>query len=184
MSCLKRMVGRLLYAMAVHLPEVSTINIGQKSLRALCAKLIITRCGKNVNIRKGARFASDIVLDNNSGIGAYSRIYGPTRIGKNVMMGEECILNPVNHSIEDVSCPMNEQGFEERRSVVIEDDVWIGCRVIILSGVTVGTGSVLAAGAVVTKDVPPYAIVGGVPAKVVRYRTDVQKQDAEEAKTV
>lgn len=54
--------------------------------------------------------------------------------------------------------------------IVIKDDVWIGHRAIILSGVTVGQGAVIAAGAVVTKDVPPYAIVGGVPAKVIKYR--------------
>lgn len=54
--------------------------------------------------------------------------------------------------------------------IVIEDDVWIGCRATILSGVHVGQGAVIAAGAVVTKDVPPYAIVGGVPAKIISYR--------------
>ena len=65
---------------------------------------------------------------------------------------------------------MMEQGFEEERPVVIGNDVWIGDRVIILPGVHVGDGSILAAGAVVTKDVPPYAIVGGVPAKLIRMR--------------
>lgn len=55
-------------------------------------------------------------------------------------------------------------------AIVVEDDVWIGFRSTILSGVTLGRGSVIAAGAVVTKDVPPYAIVGGVPAKVIKYR--------------
>ena len=54
--------------------------------------------------------------------------------------------------------------------IVVEDDVWIGCRVTVLSGVRIGQGSVVAAGSVVTKDVPPYAIVGGVPARVIKYR--------------
>lgn len=56
--------------------------------------------------------------------------------------------------------------------IIVEDDVWIGCRATILSGVHIGQGAVVAAGAVVTKDVPPYAIVGGVPAKVIKYRFD------------
>lgn len=54
--------------------------------------------------------------------------------------------------------------------IIVEDDVWIGCRATILSGVHIGQGAVVAAGSVVTKDVPPYAIVGGVPAKVIKYR--------------
>ena len=54
--------------------------------------------------------------------------------------------------------------------IIVEDDVWIGCRSTILSGVRIGQGAVVAAGSVVTKDVPPYAIVGGVPAKVIKYR--------------
>ena len=54
--------------------------------------------------------------------------------------------------------------------IIVEDDVWIGCRVTVLSGVHIGQGAVVAAGSVVNKDVPPYAIVGGVPAKVIKYR--------------
>ena len=76
---------------------------------------------------------------------------------------------------------------------IIEDDVWIGCNATILQGVKIGTGAIVAAGAVVTKDVPPYAIVGGVPAKIIKYRfteeqikgllkTEWWKRDAEEFK--
>jgi serine acetyltransferase len=54
--------------------------------------------------------------------------------------------------------------------IIIKDDVWIGANAIILSGVTIGQGALIGAGAVVTKDVPPYAIVGGNPAKVIKYR--------------
>ena len=59
---------------------------------------------------------------------------------------------------------------ESKGDIVVEDDVWIGCRAIILSGIKVGRGAIIAAGAVITKDVPPYAIVAGCPAKVIKYR--------------
>lgn len=64
----------------------------------------------------------------------------------------------------------NEKLPENDRDIIIDDDVWIGINAIILGGVHIGTGSVIGAGSVVTKDVPPYAIVGGNPAKVIRYR--------------
>lgn len=67
--------------------------------------------------------------------------------------------------------------FKEFSDVVIGNDVWIGTRSVILDGVTIGDGAIVAAGAVVTKDVPPYAIVGGVPAKVIRYRFTEEKID-------
>jgi carbonic anhydrase/acetyltransferase-like protein (isoleucine patch superfamily) len=60
--------------------------------------------------------------------------------------------------------------FEEYRQTIIGNDVWIGARAILIDGITVGDGAVIGAGAVVTKDVPPYAIVGGVPAKIIKYR--------------
>ena len=65
---------------------------------------------------------------------------------------------------------MNQQWSLPKQKVIIGDDVWIGTRVIILPGVRVGTGSIIGAGAVVTKDVPDYAIVGGVPAKIIKFR--------------
>ena len=67
---------------------------------------------------------------------------------------------------------MMQQGFDTERPVTIDDDVWIGDRVLILAGVHVGKGAIIGAGAVVTKDVPPYAIVGGNPAHIIRMRGD------------
>lgn len=62
------------------------------------------------------------------------------------------------------------EGFQSKGNIIVDDDVWIGYRTTILSGVHIGQGAVIAAGSVVVKDVPPYAIVGGVPAKVIKYR--------------
>ena len=91
-------------------------------------------------------------------------------MGKNVMMGPDCIIYTQNHRFDDLEKPMIEQGFQKEKPVVIGDDVWIGVRVTILPGVRIGSHTVIAAGAVVTKDIPDYAIAGGVPAKVLKYR--------------
>ena len=76
------------------------------------------------------------------------------------------------------NCENDKSQIRDNRSVEIGNDVWIGANVIILPGVKIGDGAVLAAGAVVTKDVEPYAIVGGVPAKVSRYRFDQEMIEA------
>ncbi len=86
------------------------------------------------------------------------------------MMGPEVMIFTSNHRFDRIDIPMICQEREEPKKVVIGDDVWIGARVIILSGVRVGNGVVIGAGSVVTHDVPDYAVVCGVPAKVIRYR--------------
>lgn len=171
MKRLKHICGKSLYSIARHFPEsYASINIGQKKLRAFCAKQILTKCGDNINIEKGAIFASNVELGNHSGIGINARINGKCIIGNNVMMGPECMIYTINHTIARTDIPMNMQGNEVEEPVVIEDDVWIGARVTILPGCHIHKGSVIAAGAVVTQDVEPFAIVGGVPARVLKKR--------------
>lgn len=86
-------------------------------------------------------------------------------------MGPECRLFTRNHASGDTRTPMRIQGFDPPRGITIEDDVWLGARVMIMPGVTVGRGSILAAGAIVTKNVEPYTVVAGAPAHVVRHRS-------------
>lgn len=141
-----------------------------KKLRAHAVRGFILHCGKNVNIEHGACISSKLSIDDNSGVGINCTVKGTAIIGKNVMMGPECIIFCSNHCFERTDIPMCEQGFTEDEPCIIGDDVWIGQRVMIMPGVKIGNGVVIAAGAVVTKDVPDYAIVGGVPAKIIRYR--------------
>lgn len=124
-----------------------------------------------MNIEKGAQICSGISLGDNSGIGenAWMLSDGIT-IGNDVMMGPDCMMFTSNHRTDNLDIPMWHQGFTEVKPIVIEDDVWIGARVIILQGVTIGRGSIIAAGSVVTKDVEPYSIVGGNPAKLIKKR--------------
>jgi acetyltransferase-like isoleucine patch superfamily enzyme len=91
-------------------------------------------------------------------------------IGANCMIAARCALTPYQHDFTDTDCPMCEQPLTSRGDIVIEDDVWLGLNVCVMDGVTIGTGAIVGAGAVVTEDIPPYAIAGGVPARVIRFR--------------
>ena len=132
---------------------------------------LFDHCGKNVNIEQGARFATGfrIRIGSGSGLGVNASVHGPLRIGENVMMGPDVTILSQTHIIDRVDIPMGQQGMREAE-VVIGNDVWIGMRVVIMPGVKVGNGVVIGAGAVVTKDIPDYAIVGGVPAKIIKFR--------------
>lgn len=139
-------------------------------VKNIISKRIITYLGANVNWGTKIRITNEISIGNNSGIGDRSIINGPIEIGENVMMSPEVWIMTVNHCADRIDIPMNRQGFTSPKKVIIGNDVWIGARTIILPGVKIGEGSIVAAGSVVTKDVLPYTIVGGVPAKVIKSR--------------
>lgn len=143
-----------------------------RKIRSGVAKRCFDKFGKNINIEKGADFGrgNGISIGDNSGIGVRCEVRGPLEIGKDVMMGPEVRIMTSSHNTERTDIPMCQQGFNPKRKVTICDDVWIGARVIILPGVTIGKGAIIGAGAVITKDVPEYAVVAGVPAKVIKYR--------------
>ncbi len=176
MRKVKIAIGKIIYALiAKHLPISYQLFGGvAKWLRKLCGKLILKKCGKNVNIERGAVFSSHVSLGDNSGIGVGSSLTGTIEIGNNVMMGPYCTFYSRNHAFDRLDIPMCEQGYLDEKPIVIGDDVWIGGHVIFLPGVHVGNGAIVGAGAVVTKDVPEYAIVGGNPAKVIKYRNGEQ----------
>ena len=158
---------------AVHLPAShQKWSFGAKRLRAFCARHMLTSCGENVNVERHARFGRGVTLGDRSGIGINASIGEQTHIGSDVMMGPDCVIYTRNHRFDRLDIPMREQGYGPVEPVEIGDDCWIGGRVTILPGVHVGNGAVIAAGAVVTQDVPPYAVVGGVPAKIIYNRKD------------
>lgn len=159
------------YQIVRYLPDnYSRLNIGQKWIRGWCVKYFATQVGSNVDINKNAELSPYFIIGNNSGVGANSIIGRETIIGNNVMMGPECIIYTRNHAFSRTDIPMNQQGMQDFKPVTIGSDVWIGSRVTILPGVKVGDGCVIGASSVVTKDVPNYAVVGGNPARILKFR--------------
>lgn len=144
-----------------------------KKIRALSGKLMFDYCGKNIDIGRGVKLSKNISLGDNSSIGDHTYINGQVVIGKNVMMAPNCALIASSHNFQKLDIPMNQQG-EEHSCIWIDDDVWIGYGAIILKGVHIHKGSIIAAGGCVTKDVEEYSIVGGVPAKCIGKRTKQQ----------
>ncbi len=164
----------LYYSWASKLPssDVARTNFPKK-FRAWCARFLLDNCGKNVSIEKNVQLRwGGISLGDRSGFGEGSIIGGNTVVGNDVMIGRQLLTIPRNHAFDRTDIPMIEQGFTRASQIIIDDDVWIGDRVTILADVHIHSHSVVAAGAVVTKDVPEYAIVGGVPARVIRYRKE------------
>lgn len=144
-----------------------------RKARSWVGHFLFDQCGKQINIEHGANFGTGrgISIGDRSGIGIRAKIRGPLHIGSDVMMGPEVIILTSTHGTSRTDITMREQSAGGGvRGVVIGDDVWIGTRVIILPGVTIGSGVVIAAGAVVTRNVPDYAVVGGVPARIIKMR--------------
>ncbi|CAH0327475.1 Putative acetyltransferase Rv3034c [Microbacterium sp. Bi128] len=117
-----------------------------------------------------------ILIGEKSSIGAFNVVLGQG----GVVIGNDCLLGPnvtivsENHNFEDASIVIRAQG-ETRLPTRIGNDVWIGAGAVILGGSVIGDGAVVAAGAVVRGEVPPYSIVGGVPARVLGRRTGISK---------
>ena len=129
-------------------------------------------CGLN---RHASLYAARGKMDlgNNVFVGDFSSINANdafVTIGSNVAIGPMAVVQGANHRFDSLDIPIVDQGHVES-FVVIEDNVWIGAHAVILPGVRIASGAVVAAGAVVNRDVPANAVVGGVPAKVLKYRS-------------
>ena len=109
----------------------------------------------------------DVIIGDHTRIGLHNTIIGPVTIGCHVNLAQGITVTALNHNFEDSDKRIDEQGVSTT-PVKIEDDIWIGANAVILPGVTIGNHSVVAAGAVVTKNVPPHSLVAGVPAKIIK----------------
>jgi acetyltransferase-like isoleucine patch superfamily enzyme len=148
-------------------------------INALCKESIII--GNNFSLHRNSiidctgvlgNLGEGLVIGNNVGISfnCVIQVRGKITIGNNVIIGPNVSLIAENHLYSDLHKPINEQSVS-RVGIIIGDGVWIGAGATILDGVTLGVGSIIAAGAIINKDVSPFSIVGGVPGKVLKYRS-------------
>jgi len=109
----------------------------------------------------------DVAIGEHCTVGIGSVVIGPVTIGSDVIIAQHVVMSGLNHVYEDVTLPIHRQPVTTR-PIVIEEECWIGANAVITAGVTVGRHSVVAGGSVVTKDVPPYSVVGGNPARILK----------------
>ena len=109
----------------------------------------------------------DVIIGDRTRIGLSNTLIGPVQIGNDVRLAQHVVLSGLNHNYKAIDKPIHKQGVAVN-PVVIEDESWIGANVVVVSGVTIGKHSVIAAGSVVTKDVPEYCVVAGNPARIIK----------------
>lgn len=109
----------------------------------------------------------DVIIGDHTRVGLHNTVIGPVTIGNHVNLAQGITVTALNHNFTEKDMRIDEQGVSTT-PVTIGDDIWIGTNAVILPGVTIGDHSVVAAGAVVTKDVPPHTLVAGVPAKIIK----------------
>lgn len=111
----------------------------------------------------------DNCLINHNNVLQAGKEFGKIKIGNFVHTGANVMIFAFNHSIDDTDVPSIQQDYYDA-DVIIEDDVWIGAGSVIVAGVTIGKGCVIGSNSVVTKDIPPFSVVAGIPAKIIRSR--------------
>lgn len=172
---LKRVRGLFLVGKHVHISYGKHITCGRSvkfedyaEIHGLCSEGLVfgdyVTIGRGVMIRPssyyGGDYGSGLVMGDHSSIGPYGFVgcSGKITIGSNVMFGMKCNLLAENHNFSNTEVSIKSQGVNQK-GITVEDDCWIGCNVTILDGVTIGKGSVIGAGTLVTKDIPPGSIV-------------------------
>lgn len=109
----------------------------------------------------------DVLIGSNTLVGVSSVLIGPVTLGSNIILAQHVVLSGLNHGYQEIDTPIRYQSVTTH-PIVVGDDCWIGANSVITAGVTIGRHSVVAGGSVVTRDVPPYSVVGGNPARILK----------------
>ena len=183
---IKSAKGLLLVGKKVRIFYPNNLQVGYNTIiedgaEINCLSLQGIKLGNRVTIGKyaiirpsniyGGPIGEGLTMGDNSNIGPYNYIgcSGKITIGNNVMLAPRVSIYAENHVFDHPEILIRDQGVE-KKEVIIEDDCWIAANSILLAGVIIGKGSVVAAGSVVTENVPPYSVVAGVPAKWIKSR--------------
>lgn len=127
--------------------------------------------GVHIYPARHIKIGKNVFIGRNVTISTSKSGRSPIKIGNDVMIAERCSIIGGNHETRRLDIPMNRQGEGKQGAIVIGDDVWIGAASIVISGVTIGDGCIIGAGSVVTKDIPPYHVAAGNPARIIKERT-------------
>lgn len=168
---IKRKIFYLIYNLiAKYLPRTyMPYSFGSKYIRSFLIKNFINECGENLNIQTNVLLSPFIEIGDNVEINENVRIRANIKIGNDVLIAPNVQLISINHEYKDTEKSIKNQG-EIAGYIHIKNDVWIGSNAIVLPNTTLSQGCIVGAGSIVTKDVPAYTIVGGNPAKVIKYR--------------
>jgi acetyltransferase-like isoleucine patch superfamily enzyme len=109
----------------------------------------------------------DVIIGDRTRVGMSNVLIGPVTIGNDVMLAQNIVMSGLNHGYEDIHIVPHKQPVTKKQ-IIIEDEVWIGANSVVVAGVKIGKHSVIAAGSVVTKDIPPYSVAVGNPARVIK----------------
>ena len=141
------------------------------ALRRWAARKLLRKCGAGIIVKDCCYFGdgSRLSVGSNSQLGQNSRLQGTISIGDDCVMGPDVVIMATSHGYDRADIPIRlQRGWE--KPIQIGNDVWIGTRAIILPGVEIGDHCIVAAGAVVTKSFPPFSVIAGVPARIVKQR--------------
>lgn len=175
------LLGSLAIKLVAILPDSACERLGEQirymsraeGLRAELYSRLLKKIGDKVYISEAViiNYPSEVELGSHVSINPFCYIHGEggVTIGDNVRIGFHACIISIDMIYKDPTRPIRTQGYA-KAPIRIEDDVWIGANSTILKGVRIGKGSVVGAGSVVTRDVPPYVVVAGVPAKIIKKR--------------
>lgn len=167
----RKFIYKILYDKIKYCP-----SLGAMLLRNKIAKKLFKSFGEKSFIKDDVtiRGYNDLSIGEKVGInkGCFFSSHGGISIGNNVGIAHDCAFHTNSHNFHDVEIPIGQQG-SNFKPIVIEDDVWIGCHTVVLQGIRIGKGSIIGANSVVNKDVPRYAVVAGLPIKIIKYRKKI-----------
>lgn len=168
----RKIILAIYYAIFFNLPHSRFLSFSN-TLRVWYVSKIL----KLLPYDKRSKIESNVYLSNGEGIkiGSNCRInenvfIQQAIIGNNVLIAPNVAILSVSHNHENIEIPIVDQGDTVPNPPIIEDGVWLGRNVVVMPGIIIGEGAIVGAGAVVTKNVEPYTVVGGVPAKFIRSR--------------